>query len=488
MSAAIQTQTKSEAAVQQKYFLPYQRRWLLDRPPFKIKEKSRQIGMTYTQAFEDVDDCVKAKTPLPVWFSSADESAAREYILYCDTWAQVFNIAAKNLGEIVIDEKDDVKALAIEFANGSRIHALRSNPKAFRSKHGKVVLDEFAHHDDQVGLWMAAKPSTTWGYPVRILSTHNGKGCLYFKILDDAKQKRAAGLKTPWSVHTTDIFTAVKEGLADKILRRELTDEERQDWIDDQHATCLLDEIWLQEYCCVPLDEATAFLPYDLIATVEDEHAGDPSRYSGGPVYIGVDIGRRRDLFVISVKEKVGDVKWTRELVALKGANFATQDKELDRVVKAYPSWVRMCIDQTGMGEKPVEDAKRRYGTHKVEGVLFTNEVKQELANTYKRSIEDKLQRIPKTPEMRDDLHAVKKITTVAGNVRFDAERTEQGHADRFWAEALANHAGDTSGTPGALAYMEMLVKQRDAAAQPAPAEAKPTSYIKTTVTTKEGW
>ena len=41
---------------------------------------------------------------------------------------------------------------------------------------------------------------------------------------------------------------------------------------------------------------------------------------------MGVDIGRRHDLFVIAVLEKVGDVLWTREIVERKGATFAEQD------------------------------------------------------------------------------------------------------------------------------------------------------------------
>jgi len=39
----------------------------------------------------------------------------------------------------------------------------------------------------------------------------------------------------------------------------------------------------------------------------------------------------------------------------------------------------------------------------------------------------------------------VKKVTTSAGNIRFDAERTNDGHADRFWSLALAVHAGGTA-------------------------------------------
>lgn len=433
------TEERTEQARREKYFLPYQRRWLADESQMKLSEKSRRIGMTYAQSYEDVRGSVKG-TKWPAWFSSADDTAARLYVLYCEVWAKVFDVAARSLGEVVLDQKDQIKAYTIEFPYGAPVHALRSNPRGFRSKGGRVRLDEFAHHDDQDALWRAARPCITWGGDLRVLSTHNGKGCRYFKMLDEAKAKIAQGRPTPWSVHTTDIFLAVQEGLADRILGRALTDVERQAWLDDQRASCLDEETWQQEYCCIPLDEATAYLTYDLLATIEDLAAGDPSKYAGGPVYVGVDIARRRDLFVIWVVERVGDVRWTRERVELKGATFAAQDAELDRIVRAYPKLVRICMDQTGMGEKPVEDAKRRYGDYRVEGVLMTAEVKQELATTYKRTVEDRLQRVPKDAAVRDDFHAIKKITTVAGNVRFDAERTEQGHADRFWAAALAEH------------------------------------------------
>ena len=129
------------------FFLPYQLRWLNDNSKVKIWEKSRRVGATYVQSYEDVRDCVKRTVPA-VWFSSADESAAREYIDYCKIWANLFNVAAKDLGEQVLDKEKDVKAYVIAFSNGTKIHALSSNPKGFRSKGGKVVLDEFAFHNN----------------------------------------------------------------------------------------------------------------------------------------------------------------------------------------------------------------------------------------------------------------------------------------------------------------------------------------------------
>ena len=59
-----------------KYFMPYQLDWLNDDSPVKIWEKSRRIGATYVQSYEDVRDCVLKKVP-SVWFSSADDRLQR---------------------------------------------------------------------------------------------------------------------------------------------------------------------------------------------------------------------------------------------------------------------------------------------------------------------------------------------------------------------------------------------------------------------------
>ena len=201
-----------------RYFLPYQIRWLKDQNKIKIWEKSRRIGATYIQSFEDVEDCVNKKVP-SVWFSSADESAAKEYIEYCAHWSKLFNtISVEYIGDEILDENKDISTKVIRFNNGTKIYGLSSNPKQFRSKGGKVVLDEFAFHENAGELWKAARPVITWGFPLRILSTHNGKTCKYYQFVEDVKRK-----KLHWNIHTTPIHLAVNEGLADKIMGRKLT-------------------------------------------------------------------------------------------------------------------------------------------------------------------------------------------------------------------------------------------------------------------------
>jgi phage FluMu gp28-like protein len=420
------------------FLLPYQARWVEDPSRFKIYEKSRRIGITYVQAYEDTVDAARKDGGLDVWFSSADESAAREYIRYCEHWAQMLNVAGLSLGEIVLNKAADVKAFAIEFANGKRINALSSNPKGFRSKGGKLILDEFAFHANPDDMWKAAAPIITWGFPVRVLSTYNGKGNRYYRIVEDAKKGNR------WSLHATTIVDAIQQGLVDKILGHPATEDERQAFLRDCRETAGDEETFQQEYMCVPVDEATAWLPWDLITAVEHPDAGRPELYGGGDVYVGWDVARRRDLSVLWVDELVGDVAWTREVVAMRGWSFADQERELARILGSYR--VRRCrIDQTGMGEKVVEDAQLAHGTGRIEGVLFTGPVKQDLATIGKQAFEDRKARIPGTREIRESHHSVRRQMTTAGNPRFDADRTEIGHADYFWAHMLALSAMDAA-------------------------------------------
>lgn len=419
-----------------RYFLPYQEAYLADRSRLKIVEKSRRIGFTYAQSYEDVRDAAPAANGMDVWFSSADKSAAEEYIRYCEQWVKLYDMAARNLGEVVLDSENDVKALVIELANGHRINALTSNPRRFRSKGGKVVLDEFAFHDDQRAMRKAAGPSITWGFPMRVLSTHNGDRCLYHEMVAAARKPGSR-----WHLHTVTLLDAIASGLVDKIKHRPATEEERQEFVAECRDIAGDEESFQEEFMCQPRSSASAWLAWELITACESQNAGVPQLYTGGNCYVGIDIGRRRDLFVIWVDEIVGDVAWCREIVALKNASFAEQDAALERVMGTYHV-VRVCMDQTGMGEKPVEDAQTRYGKHVVEGVLLTGPAKQTIAQILKEAYEDQRTRAPASREVRESHHAVRRLMTAAGNPRFDADRSDLiGHGDHFWADGLAKHA-----------------------------------------------
>jgi phage FluMu gp28-like protein len=420
------------------YFMAYQVRWLKDESRNKIWEKSRRIGATYVASYEDVRDANRGSVP-SCWFSSADESAAREYIEYCERWARVWNIAAESLGEQIIDDKAGVKTYQIRFQNGVKIHALSSNPKAFRSKGGKVTLDEFAWHDNAKAMWAAARPCIIWGYPLRILSTHHGVNSQYNKFIQAIKKGRL-----DWSLHKTPITVAVNEGLADKILGRALTAEERQAWLDEERASVADDQAWNEEYLCNPQDEATAFLTYELLATIQRDGILRPLTECHGPLYLGFDVSRRHDLSVIWVIEDLGVMKVTRAVVVMRDMPFRDQKRVLYEMLRLR-NMRRACIDATGLGMQLAEDAHLDFG-YRAEPVTFTAPLKETLAYAMLRTTQDRAWIIPDDYEVREDLHSVRKVTTAAGNIRFDVSRSLESHADRFWAAALALHAADPAG------------------------------------------
>jgi phage FluMu gp28-like protein len=139
--------------------------------------------------------------------------------------------------------------------------------------------------------------------------------------------------------------------------------------------------------------------------------------------------------------EKLGDVFYTQFVHAMSCATFDAQEGMLysllqERQVK------RCCIDQTGIGRQFAERAQNKFGKYRIEGINFTSAVKEELAYPVRAAFEARSLRIPADPKIRADLRAIKKEITASGNIRFTADRGENGHSDRFWALALALHAG----------------------------------------------
>lgn len=409
---------------------PYQQRWVSDDARFKIGMFARQTGKTFTTCLEVVDDCFAAATEQrksPWVILSRGERQAREAIAEgVIPHAKAYGLAFEHAE---VDWKDDssgatYKGLEVTFPHGSKVTALPANPDTARGFSRNAFLDEFAFHRDSRAIWGALFPIISKGWRIRVTSTPNGKGNKFYELM-------TAG-DTTWSRHTVDIYQAVRDGLDRNI--------------DELRAGLGDDDLWAQEFELKWLDEASAWLSYELISTCEDEAAGNPELYQGGPCFVGRDIGRRHDLHVITVDELIGDVLWERERIEQKNATFAAMDAAFDEVMTCY-NVARACIDQTGMGEKVVEDAQRRYGG-KVEGVLFTAASKLIMATAGKQRFEDRTVRIPAGDvPYRTDLHKLRKVAGPTGVARFVAERDDD-HADRTWAKFLSINAAANADAP----------------------------------------
>jgi phage FluMu gp28-like protein len=144
----------------------------------------------------------------------------------------------------------------------------------------------------------------------------------------------------------------------------------------------------------------------------------------------------------------------TRMVRTLDRAPFAEQlecARGLLRMERAdgSPLVRRAAIDATGIGAMLAETLAEEFGP-RVEPVTFTAAVKENLAYRTRRRMEKQLSLLPDTREVRRAFSAVKRVVTPSGNLRFDAVRTAAGHADEFWAKALADLAADSEPVSGA--------------------------------------
>jgi len=443
-------------------FLPYQERWILDRSRLKLMEKARQIGLSWSTAYAADERAAAVGAKWDQWISSRDDLQARLVIEDCKMFSKLLQVAAEDLGELVIDQERKISAYVLHFANGRRIHSMSSNPDAQAGKRGGRILDEFALHPDPRKLWAIAYPGITWGGNMEVISTHRGSAN-FFNLL--IREIREHGNPKKISLHRVTLQDALDQGFLYKLQKslpgdhevKGLTEAEYFDYIK---AGCADEESFQQEYMCQPADDASAFLEYDLIAGCEygqgeaweiDCSVVKPA----GRLFAGLDIGRKKDLTVLWVLELQGDVLYTRMIVELRNMSKPDQEAILWPIMANLD---RCCLDYTGLGIGWGDDAKRKFGEYRIECLTFTPRVKEELAYPVRGKMEDKKLRLPYKPEIRADLRAVTKETTAAGNIRFTAERSENGHADRFWALALAIHAAGE----GAAEYAYQSARKRE--------------------------
>ncbi len=427
----------------------------MDPAIMKLMEKSRRIGISYGSAYEDVRRHSHADNRLQTWVSSRDELTARQYVRDCMAFAKILNAAAQEVGETILTDDGGKQhtAQTINFANGQPLHSLSSNPDAFAGRGGYVKLDEFALRKDPGAVYAIAGPTIDWGGALAIISTHRGSGNYFNTLIREIREK---GNPKKFSYHRVTLQDALDQGFLWKLQTKLKDGDPRLEYdeaayFDYQRSRARDQETFLQEYMCVPADDAGAFLEYGLIdsgcykESEKWEFTIEQARACANPIYCGIDIGRHHDLTSLLVVEKVGGICLVRKRIDLLKMMFSTQESVL------YP-WIelakRTCIDSTGLGMQFAERAAQRFGKYRVEGITFSGPVKEELAYPVRSAFEDGAIKIPFGDDaLIADLRKIRKETSAAGKIRFVADSDDDGHADRFWALALALHAGKTAKT-----------------------------------------
>ena len=187
-----------------------------------------------------------------------------------------------------------------------------------------------------------------------------------------------------------------------------------------------------------------------------------PEKY-GSPLYMGLDIGRTFDATVFYIIGLVNGKQRSVLRHEMRNAEFDSQFDVLCRLMEDLPIY-RCAIDNGGIGSNLAENAQKRYG-ERVEQYRFSLQSKEVLAMNVKMGLERREYELDNNRDFHAQIHSIKRTPSSGGGFRYDAERNERGHADSFWAWALASYAASAKNTTPSF-YAEYARKKNSVVIQ----------------------
>ena len=161
--------------------------------------------------------------------------------------------------------------------------------------------------------------------------------------------------------------------------------------------------------------------------------------------YLGVDLGKKQDHSVIATIRRDEDAL---RLVGLKvfplGTEYTAIVGYLHVLTEKLRITHRILIDQTGVGESFFDEAKK--SVPRVEGIVLSLPVKQDVLNYLKLIMQQKRLLIPYQLELANELNIERFELTKSGQIQFS--HPAGTHDDRLWAVALAVYATKTAPRP----------------------------------------
>ncbi len=384
----------------------YQVEFLESEERFRIILKARQIGFSYVVGLAVLLGAMAGRPQIVV---SASERQAQIILGYVRHHAERLD---------VLPEEDKANKLKVM---GTDIVAVSTNFRTAQGWPGDVWLDEFAWVRNQRMLWAAVIPSiTAIGGRVTVFSTPFLPGSLFWEIATNHKNKH-----DHWWRKTITIEDAIAQGMP---LPGGL----------DELRMLFDSESWAMFYECQWAENGSALLSWELLHQLTTE-AIWPERY--GRLRGGVDVGRINDRTAIAlVGQEHERAKWKDRYALIhhemhKGLPFDAQKARIHEVDGRFDveGWK---VDKTGLGMQLAEELQQA-APERFEGVWFSAQRKARMALNMLKLAEERRLLLPNDPDVLAQLHSIQKLTS-GTTIKYDAERSDDGHGDLFWAVALA--------------------------------------------------
>lgn len=437
--------------------------------------KSRQTGFSFVVAIKGLVKALDpARTQYTKQFVSYNEEDAQEKIRYA---RQFYDSIPNRYKKKLVHQT----ATMLEFEDvgsktTSRLISLPCRPP--RGKNGDVCLDEFAIYLPRLSkeIYTAASFCTLRRGCIEVGSTPLGTIGKFYEICTNRESyPNFDRYFIPWwyaKVMCKDVRGAVQ-------FAKEMETAERVERFGTDRLISLFQNSTLEDFqqeCeCVFIDSSASYISLELIyantpgrreedipANIEkdeDYFAAkrdveihcfkdadelilnySPEKY-GSPLFMGLDIGRTSDATVFYIIGVINGKKRSVLRHEMRNADFDAQTAVLNKLMENLPIF-RCCIDDGGIGRNLAENAHKRYG-ERAELYHFDLQSKEVLAMGVRTGLERREYELDNDRDFHAQIHSIKRTPSSGGSFRYDAERNEKGHADSFWAWALASYATD---------------------------------------------
>ena len=460
--------------------------------------KSRRVGWSFICSLKGL---IKAMDPDRIGYTkqfvSYNEEDALEKISYAKQFYDSMpDCDAKK--KLVTDNKS---MLCFQDKNGitqSRLISIPCRPP--RGKGGDISLDEFDIYNAKMQklVYDAALPVISRGGTIEMGSSPLGKIGQFYDILTDKETYDYERYNIPWWFCRDlciDVPTAVK-------VAPELSTVERVETFGTKILKMIFQnsdiDTFQQEFECCFIDSSESYISLDLIyentpgkresdidlsacENLSDEDYWEYNRgidfqtYSdldlailnykpeahGDTLFLGFDVGRTHDATAIFILGRMPDGKKRAfARIELRNQPFEVQEETILKAYKELPIY-RGRMDATGIGKPIYESLHKRLGD-RLDGVTFTAEEKEIMAIDVKRGLEQREFLLSNDKEFHRQIHSIKRTSNGGKYFKYDAERNEKGHADSFWAWALANAAVTSTDKKNSNFYAQRRQKRME--------------------------
>ncbi len=401
----------------------YQERLLLDPAKFIVARWARQTGKT---------TAISALS-----LHTALIEGSKRIVILAPSWRQSKRMLSriersipKNLRVVLVGRLHRTR---LDFTNGSSIEALPNNPETIRGETCHlIILDEaaFVRYDKELYDAIIYALATTNGRFIAV-STPGSRDSLFYDMCMNNE------LYSEFSRYHVSYRDAVepngplKQGIVESLRVQMKADPWR--WQREMEA-----EFAEDEEAFFPLSLITKCISYEL-KTYDESIILSGELPPAGDYYIGCDLGKLQDHSVATVTDKRNGVISLIHLKQFKlGTDYSHVMGYLNRLGQRLQTVKRTSIDQTGVGEFFVEEA-RKEGVKNPEGKILTIPEKQNMMFYLRQLMEEGRLRIPYDPELINEINAERFQLTKTGQTQFS--HPTGTHDDRLWALALAVHA-----------------------------------------------